>query len=85
MTKDNIIPMFGEILHDEPCDVYLKKVADNNELDRVIVIGETEDGSLFLGANTGNMETLAWLMLRANTHMSKIAGCFEHGDEGLLP
>jgi hypothetical protein len=82
---DNVIPMFGEIQHDEPAELYLKKVAENNPLDKVIVIGQTEGGSLFLGSSTGNMETLSWLMLRANAHMAKIAGCFEHEDEGLLP
>lgn len=42
MKDDNAIPMFGEILHDEPVKVFLGKVADTCNLETPIVIGDEE-------------------------------------------
>lgn len=84
MSSDNVILMFGEILHDEPAAVHLKKVADNCNLETAIVIGETEDGELFMGGNIGDMEKLVWLMFRGNNQMARIEAHFANHDEEIL-
>lgn len=80
----NVIPLFGAILHDEPAKEYLEQVANYPNMDKVIVIGQTEDGSLFMGSNTSVFETLVFLMFRANNHMNRIENEFEHEDEEVL-
>lgn len=82
--SDNVIPLFGEILHDEPVKKFLYKVAENQPLDIAIVIGQTEDGSLFMGGNIGDFEKLVFLMFRAINHMNRIENCFPNLDEKIL-
>jgi hypothetical protein len=72
----NVILMFDEVLHDEPAAVFLSKAAETVPLDQAIVIGETEDGELFVGGNTGDFVKLVHLMFRANQHMNWIESHF---------
>lgn len=80
---DNVIPMFGEVLHDIPVDEFLD-MAKNAGLENAIVLGQTEEGSFYMGSNTGNFKELAYLMLRANNHMNRIENCFPTEDDGLF-
>ena len=84
MDNDNVIPMFGEIQHDEPVKVFLEKVSNSAGLETAIVIGEDENGSLFMGGNIGDMKELIWLMFRANNQMNRIEACFPNNDEDIL-
>ena len=76
MSQDNVIPMLGEVLHDQPADEFLHLVADSVPLNVAIVIGETEEGQLFMGGNIGAFEKLVHLMFRGNNQMQNIENHF---------
>lgn len=79
--NDNVVPLFGHILHDEPAEQYLDTVKNNN-LEQVLIIGFDEDGVLFVGGNTSNFERLVYMMYRANQHIASINSVLNMADDG---
>ncbi|MAI62423.1 MAG: hypothetical protein CBB87_08105 [Micavibrio sp. TMED27] len=75
MNENNVIPLYGEFVHDQPTAEYLEEVKAL-ELSECIVIGHMESGELFVGGNTSDFERLVFLMFRANKEMDRIEARF---------
>lgn len=83
---DNVIPIFGEFIHDEPVDEFLDKVKNNN-LEECIIIGHDEDGKLYVGGNISEFEKIVFLLFRAECEMKRIEGnfpnCYDEATDNL--
>lgn len=63
--SENVINMFGDQMHDDtPLDFLEKVKTEADNFDSIIVIAQQNDGQLFFGGNSGDMQLALWLVMR---------------------
>lgn len=65
MSDENVVPFFGNFVHDESVEGFLEK-AKSNDLQECILIGHDQDGKLYVGGNTSEFEKMVFLLFRAD-------------------
>lgn len=62
--SENVIPMFGHIMHDEPPEKILEHAAKWN-MTKCLVLGVTETDEFIFGGSTSDLKDMLWIVSRA--------------------